>query len=465
VYIILKFDLNHRADREEVDYDSQLVYINLQNQYIDQNKKIINNKFTMKEQLNNLAGEYSFYAARREEYKTDEKLSFRVSPTPLGLTAIESTEINTLGESVVEFVNATHELYKTSDEVRALLNTGKPEELTQTKNPDYLFVRPDLIATESGLKICEIETSPFGLALSNLLNTGYIQAGFETLAEEKLLENSIKSRTSKEGVIVHSNKTKAYKGQLDYLADKLFSGNERAWTSEHIDNHEANGIGLYRAFYLSEYLNDPKVNDLISYQLDKQNTKPSITPHLEEKAIMALLWDTRFENFYKKQLGEANFNKLKNAIPKTWIVGQEQYFTEALPKGAQDTLQLVSGSRKDRELVIKPSGFNPKASWAEGVNLLHEKSTVKAQEIVQNAMQTDDTLFIVQEFKKGQKRRMQYENEEGGLNDMDVKLRITPYYSTKDGKLLTVKATGCENTDFIHASSSSINTAVSFNQK
>jgi hypothetical protein len=419
----------------------------------------------MKEQLNNLAGEYNFYTARREEYATNEKLSFRVSPTPLELTKKENDEITTMGGAVVEFVNATHELYNTNEQVRNLLNTGKPEELTQTKNPEYLFVRPDLIATENGLKICEIETSPFGLALSSLLNTGYIQAGFETLADENLLEDSIKSRTVSEGSIVYSNKTKAYKGQLEYLADKLFSSSNRKWKSEHIDQHQANGVGLYRAFYLSEYMNDPKVNSLINYQLDKQNTKPSITPHLEEKAIMALLWDRRFEDFYKKQLGEANFNKLRSSIPKTWIVGQEQYFSEGLPKEVNDTMQLVSGLRKDRELVIKPSGFNPKASWAEGVNLLHEKSTYKAQEIVQNAIKTDDTLFIVQEFKKAQKQRMQYENSEGTLTDMEAKLRITPYYSTQDGKLLTIKATGCENTDFIHASTSSINTAVTFNQR
>jgi hypothetical protein len=215
---------------------------------------------------------------------------------------------------------------------------------------------------------------------------------------------------------------------------------------------------------LSEYLNDEKVNNLISYQLDKQYTKPSITPHLEEKAIMALIWDTRFEDFYKKQLGQATFDRLRNTIPKTWIIGQEQYFSQGLPRDINQTVDIAGLSRKDRQFVVKPSGFSKDASWAEGVNLIHEKSSEKAREILTNATNTTGNLYIVQEFKQGQKRKMQYENVDGGLNNMDVRLRITPYYSTEDGKLLTVKATGCENTDFIHASSSSINTAVSFNQ-
>ncbi len=419
----------------------------------------------MKEQLNSLTeNKYNFYAARRAEFETGSNLSFRVSPKPLELSKSETFDVNSLGEAIVEFVNATHHLYKSNEEVRNLLNEGKPDELTEVKEPKYLFVRPDLIATENGLKICEIETSPFGLALSHLLNTGYSQAGFETLASKNFLEDSIKSRTSKNGAIVHSNKTKAYKGQLDYLANKLFSGNDRSWTFEHIDNHEANGIGLYRAFYLSEYLADSKINNLISCQLDKENTNPSITPHLEEKAIMALLWDKRFENFYIRELGQATFNRLRVSIPETWIIGQEQYFSRGLPRDVQTTLELVGGLRKNRELVIKPSGFDPQASWAEGVNLLHEKSSETAKEIVLNAIQKTSTLTVVQKFHKGRKEILQYENNQGGLTEMQVKLRITPYYSTEDGKLLTIKATGCENTDFIHASSSSINTAVSASQ-
>jgi hypothetical protein len=51
----------------------------------------------MKEQLNNLAGEYSFYAARRAEFATNDNLSFRVSPTPLELSQSESEDITSMG--------------------------------------------------------------------------------------------------------------------------------------------------------------------------------------------------------------------------------------------------------------------------------------------------------------------------------------------------------------------------------
>lgn len=44
---------------------------------------------------------------------------------------------------------------------------------------------------------------------------------------------------------------------------------------------------------------------------------------------------------------------------------------------------------------------------------------------------------------------------------MPVRTRITPYYNLP-GELLTIKATGCEHTNYIHASSVSINTAVAY---
>jgi len=58
---------------------------------------------------------------------------------------------------------------------------------------------------------------------------------------------------------------------------------------------------------------------------------------------------------------------------------------------------------------------------------------------------------------------MTYEGENGQDIPMQARIRLTPYYSVApgdEGRLVAIKVTGCEHTDFIHASSSSINTAV-----
>jgi hypothetical protein len=367
-----------------------------------------------------------------------------------------------MGEEVVHFLSVTDDLYRLREEVSSLLNTGKPQELLTQNNSDYLFVRPDLIVTSEGLKICEIETSPFGLGLSHLLNTGYTQAGFETLSSELELSNYVQSKISRSGQIVFSDKTKSYKGQLEYTAQKIFSNEKQNWSATHIHDFDISSTQpMYRAFYLSESLMDDSVNQLVNLRLQSGDITPSITPHLEEKAILALIWDRRFENFYKKQLGETSFNQLREHIPKTWIIGQEEHFSPGMPKGISTTIDLAGQTRKNRQFVVKPSGFSANSSWAEGVSLMHEKSSEKATQILTDVCQTTSHLYVVQEFHQGQKRTMNYHDNEGETQQIAAKIRVTPYYSTVDGRLLTVKATGCENTDFIHASSASINTAVS----
>lgn len=414
----------------------------------------------MKEALEQNAGSYTWYKARRQEFDTRAKIPFRVSPEPLNLSSAQVEEIKRIGLVTTQYMQAVNELYQTQEPVHALLSRNKPSILLGEKNPRYLFVRPDLIMTPSGFTVCEIETSPFGLALSDLLNRTYRQAGFDTLAQEDALSDYVRSVTPKSGVLVHSNKTASYAGQMEYLADIVFSGTGRGWTSKHIDQFTPqDGIHVYRGFYQAEYLTDPAIKGIIESGVVKT---PSLTPHMEEKAVLAFAWDKRWSSFLAAQMGKSGLDYMRQIIPPTWIVGEEANFEPGLPNGAESTSGLAGLPRSKRAFVIKPSGFAVNSSWAEGVNLLHEKSAEKAAQIIAAAESDDKVLHVVQEFKKAKSVPMQYENNDGSLVAMNARLRVTPYYSMMGsvGELLTIKATGCENTDFIHASSSSINTAV-----
>lgn len=58
---------------------------------------------------------------------------------------------------------------------------------------------------------------------------------------------------------------------------------------------------------------------------------------------------------------------------------------------------------------------------------------------------------------------MFYETDEHVLNRMDARIRLTPYFSMEadeKGELIAIKATGCKDTNYVHASTASINTAV-----
>ena len=255
------------------------------------------------ESINQLAEGYQFYKARREEYDNGEQnINFRVAPQPLRLQEREREDILNLGQIIVQFLEATQELYTTDQKANDILSFGKPNQLLTNTEPNYLFARPDMILTDNGLKICEIETSPFGLGLSHLLGESYYQTSQDTLHNQSVLSAYVDSRISKLGELVYSNKTQQYAGQLRYTADKIFSNHDKKWEARHIDNLEDSQCEIYRGFYLSEYLNDPKVKDLINSKLQQNSTTPTITPQLEEKVILAMLWDTRFEDFYKQRL-------------------------------------------------------------------------------------------------------------------------------------------------------------------
>lgn len=75
----------------------------------------------------------------------------------------------------------------------------------------------------------------------------------------------------------------------------------------------------------------------------------------------------------------------------------------------------------------------------------------------------ESSLYVVQEFKKGEERKIIDEGDGSLFTGMAAKIRITPYFSmAKDSydKLIAIKATGCEKINYIHASTGSINTAV-----
>lgn len=420
----------------------------------------------MRKIIESFLGGYELYKTRRKEFYTAEQVPFRVSPQPLELTNEQKTEIFELGEELTNYVEAVQELYEQEIEVRKILNKGKPESLLFSKTPQYLFIRPDIIITETGFIVCEIETSVFGLGLAELLNKSYRSAGFDTLIENGVLSSYIKSLVPSLGILAYSNKTASFSGQVDFLANTVFSGEGFLWEAKHVDSIDLEqGQGIYRAFYQSEYLADPQVKSL----MEKVHTKesfilPSLTPHIEEKAVLSFIWDMRWEEFFLKRLGKKSFEHLRKVIPPTWIVGEEKYFSSILPLGVTQSSDLASLSRSRRNFVLKSSGFSPNSSWAEGVYFLHKFSQEQAEKVLKLAENNTSTLFIVQEFRKGKNIQMTYEVEDKKIIPMNARVRLTPYYSmmgAEKGKLIAVKATGCENTDLIHASSTSINTAVS----
>ena len=206
----------------------------------------------------------------------------------------------------------------------------QPEHIIDIKEKIALL-KPDLIITPQGFSICEIETSPFGLALAEILNRAYQNQGFETMIADGTLPAQIQNSTPAEGSLIYSRKTQAYSGQMTFLADEVFSGNKRNWEAEEADNFKVTDQqNIYRGFYLGEYLTDPNIKFLLDRQIDNGNILiPSPTPHMEEKAILTLLYDKRYEGYLRKRLGEHNSGRVRyTKSRKPWkLLYQEEFFT------------------------------------------------------------------------------------------------------------------------------------------
>ena len=217
---------------------------------------------------------------------------------------------------------------------------------------------------------------------------------------------------------------------------------------------------------MNEKYNDPRIAKLLQMP---HVYIPSNTPQFEEKALLAFIWDNRFESFVKEKLGEATFNLLRQVIPKTWIVGEEKYVVGGLPEGKEDSIGIADIGKRSRKFVLKESGFSNCTSWGEGVQFLHKVGGTRAKELIEKALKDKEHIYIMQEFTQGKSVKMNYYNENNNQIPIDVRIRLTPYYAYSGidkGKIIAAKVTGCEpTTEYIHAGTASINTAVSYDER
>jgi len=116
---------------------------------------------------------------------------WRISPAPFPLGAELAKELESLGRVLLQFNKVVNRLYRLSVEgrqpawVAGLLDQGKPADLitlqrsAALKNEWPRVIRPDLLITENGLSITELDSVPGGIGLTAWLNQTYSRLGFK----------------------------------------------------------------------------------------------------------------------------------------------------------------------------------------------------------------------------------------------------------------------------------------------
>jgi hypothetical protein len=372
---------------------------------------------------------------------------WRISPTPFPLGDRLAKEIDSLGRVLLQFYRAVNLLYRKSAEgkmpewIARWLDQGKPAELIALqrapafKNEVPRVIRPDLLITEDGLRVTELDSVPGGIGLTAWLNQAYSKL---PSANSHLLggaDGMIRGFASIFGNAAHvhvvvSDEAATYRPEMQWLAEQLgarFSVCDASFTGF------AEGDAAYRFFELfdlSNVANAEQVFDLAAE--NKIRVTPPPKPMFEEKMLFALLWNRNLHGFWRQELGEGFLARLKKLVPYTWIVDPAPLPPHAaIPElNLTDWQQLKVMSQKERDLILKVSGYSENAWGARGVFLGSDLSSEDWSKAVDAALADfERSPSVLQRFHKPSLVDASwFDFTKNELVSMKGRARLCPYY-------------------------------------
>jgi hypothetical protein len=148
--------------------------------------------------------------------------------------------------------------------------------------------------------------------------------------------------------------------------------------------------------------------------------------------LFALLWNRNLRPFWRQELGGGFLRRLQQLVPYTWMVDPAPLPPQgAIPElNLTDWSQLKSLSQRDRELILKISGFSEKAWGARGVHLGSDLSTADWSAAVDQAIQSfAQSPSVLQRYHKPRLVESHwFDFEKNELVAMPGRVRLCPYY-------------------------------------
>ena len=377
-------------------------------------------------------------------------LEWKISPTPFPLGENLAKEIESLGRVLLQFYRATNLLYRKSVEgkqpewVARWLDLGKPRELIELqrsvafKNEIPRVIRPDILLTENGFSITELDSVPGGIGLTGWLNQTYAAINYQpsTINLRGGADGMIRGFESifgdaKQVQIIVSEEAKTYRPEMEWLAEQMKNSEFRIQNSEFMDFKD--GDSVYRFFELFDLPNVPNAKRIFELARDKKiRVTPPPKPMFEEKMLFALLWNRNLHNFWRQELGESFLARLKKIIPCTWLVDPTPLPPHAaIPElNLTDWQQLKTLSQKERDLILKVSGFSENAWGARGVFLGSDLSQADWSAAVDAALKNFETSpSVLQRFEKPKTVEAGwFDCAKNEIVPMKGRVRLCPYY-------------------------------------
>src|SRR5438094_5506660 len=198
----------------------------------------------MQEQADRLA---AIRAAFPKEGLFAEK-EWLLSPDAFPIDQKLLADVEQLGHRLFVFQRACNQLYQLSvkgkqpEWVARYLDAGKPKELIEFSRRKEIrddlprVIRPDLVLTEKGYIIAEIDSVPGGIGLTNWLNQTYSTFDSQIIGGADGMLDGFRTVLPNGGDIVISQEAATYRPEMEWIAARL---NQRHAVAGDVDSGSA----------------------------------------------------------------------------------------------------------------------------------------------------------------------------------------------------------------------------------
>jgi hypothetical protein len=303
-------------------------------------------------------------------------------------------------------------------------------------------IRPDLILTDAGFTIAEIDSVPGGIGLTGWLNQTYAARGSDVIGGAEGMLDGFRSLLPEGGDIVISEEASTYRPEMNWMAAQLNQKHpEFQWRVLEAETYQpVAGRNVYRFFELFDLPNLPRVSELMNMTGEGAiRVTPPFKPYLEEKMWFSLFWMQPLREFWRRELGDKYFSKLQEVIPYSWPLDP----TPLPQHGVIPRLEIhnwreaAKFSQKERDLLIKVSGFSPLGWGSRGIIVGSDVPQTEWEKQLDEALASFNTSpRIMQRFHKARLLDHRYwDSDSGEIKTMRGRVRLCPYYFVENAKV------------------------------
>jgi len=230
--------------------------------------------------------------------------------------------------------------------------------------------------------------------------------------------------------IIVSDESSTYRPEMTWLAASL--GPRFAVHDSRFREFQP-GDAVYRFFELFDLANVPNAGPVFELAMAKKvQVTPPPKPLFEEKLLFALLWNRNLRGFWRQELGERFLDRLLEHVPYTWVVDPTPLPPQAaIPElNLTDWQQLKALSQRERELILKVSGFHERAWGARSVHLGSDLSAADWGAAVDDALRSYPTSpHVLQRYHRPRLvESAWFDFASNEVRRLTGRVRLCPYY-------------------------------------